>query len=306
MTLLGLLVATAAAFAITERLKLVKSPVYGTLVSTWISPGCNCVNRKAAVSVKLRHADTVTVTIVDGRRHLVRTLAAGEFVPRGRAVFTWDGRNDLGGRMPDGVYRAEVHLARQHRTILLPNPITLDTQPPKVLAASATRRTISPDGDHVHDSTAIRYELDSPGHALVFLGTQLLIRSRSLATKGAVRWYGIVDDAPLKAGTYRLLVGAVDPAGNVTRPSARKLVVIRIRYVELSPRTVVVGRPAVRFGIRVDTDAARYRWTLAGRSGVSTRRVLVLRAPKKAGAYGLVVGEHGHTARAVIVVRSGR
>jgi len=33
VTLLGLLVATAAAFAITEHLKLIKSPVYGTLVS---------------------------------------------------------------------------------------------------------------------------------------------------------------------------------------------------------------------------------------------------------------------------------
>ena len=37
-TLVGLLVATAAAFAITERLKLVKSPIYGTEITSVFSP----------------------------------------------------------------------------------------------------------------------------------------------------------------------------------------------------------------------------------------------------------------------------
>ena len=39
VTLVGLLVATAAAFAITERLKLTKSAVYGTIIETYGTTG---------------------------------------------------------------------------------------------------------------------------------------------------------------------------------------------------------------------------------------------------------------------------
>lgn len=51
--LVGLVIATAAAFAITERLKLEQSPVYGTQISRYI---------------KLRQRDVVTLTIRDARR----------------------------------------------------------------------------------------------------------------------------------------------------------------------------------------------------------------------------------------------
>ena len=60
--LVGLLVATAAAFAITERLKLAKSPIYGTQISkTGFSPTCGCARGQANISIKLRRADNVTV-----------------------------------------------------------------------------------------------------------------------------------------------------------------------------------------------------------------------------------------------------
>jgi hypothetical protein len=74
VTLLGLLVATAAAFAITEHLKLIKSPVYGTLVSKVFSPTCHCSTDTAAVRFRLRRPDRVTVTIVDSRQHQVATV----------------------------------------------------------------------------------------------------------------------------------------------------------------------------------------------------------------------------------------
>jgi hypothetical protein len=306
VTLLGLLVATAAAFAITERLKLVKSPVYGTVVSKRLSPVCGCSHAKATISIKLRRGDDLTVTILNQHRDVVRTLADGVFTVRGEATFVWDGSNDLRIRVPDGVYTPEIHLSQQHRTILLPNRITLDTHAPKVLEATASRGSISPDGDHLRDSVAIRYKLDSPGHALVYLGSALLIRSRSHATQGKVSWYGSVDGAPLKPGLYTLSVGAVDLAGNVTPPDERRPLDVRVRYIQLSRDPIVIRKPGVRFGVGVDTDARSYWWKLAGRHGVSSAAVLLLHAPRRAGRYTLAVGEGRYTAHATLVVGSGR
>jgi hypothetical protein len=304
-TLLGLLFATAAAFAITEHLKLVKSPVYGTFVSKRVSPTCGCARGKAKVSVKLRRADDVTVRILGSGREVVKTLASGVPEPRGRAVFTWDGTTDRGTRAPDGVYRPEVHLAHQHRTILLPNTIVVDTHPPKVLAASPSRPTISPDGDHIGDSIKIDYKLDEPGHVLVYLGSRILIRSRGAKSKSSVTWYGKVDGAPLPAGRYVLRVGADDLAGNLTPAAKRKPVVVVVRYIRLARARIVVRRPSARFEVGVQTEARRYDWTLGARHGVARGSVLRLRAPKQAGRYTLTVSEHGFTSRAEVVVRAG-
>ena len=289
-TLLGLLVATAAAFAITERLKLVKSPIYGTAVSKWLSPTCGCARGKARIRVKLRHGDDVTVTIRDASRHLVDTIVSGKRVPRGRAVFVWDGRTDTGRRAPDGAYRPEIHFAHQHRTILLPNAIVVDTHPPKVLAASVSRATISPDGDHVGDSIKVAYRFNSPARAALYLDSQRLVLTRGHPVKGAFTWRGKVDGKPLKAGTYTLYLGGVDRAGNLTPANARYSLVVRVRYIQLVHDVLRVQKPGVRFGVGVDTDAPIYWWKLNGRHGVATSSLLVLRAPKKPGTYTLVVG----------------
>lgn len=307
VTLLGLLVATAAAFAITERLKLVKSPVYRPYVSKWISPVCGCARGKAKVAVNLRRGDDVTVTILDSHRHVVRTLADGEYVPRGRATFTWDGFGDLGKRAPDGVYQPEIHLARQHRTILLPNRIVLDTRAPTVEKVTLSRDTISPDGDKVGDTIRIRYTLSEPAHVLVYLESTRVLRSRSHQSKGTVTWTGMDGDGrPLKAGTYTLSLGALDLAGNLTSVGDRTPVVVHVRYIRLAGDRIVVGKPGVRFSVGVDTDARKYRWKLAGRRGVASGAVLRLRAPAKAGTYRLTVGERLYSADATLVVRSGK
>ncbi len=303
VVLLGLLVATAAAFAITEHLKLVRSPVYGTLVSKTLSPVCGCARGKATIRIKLRRGDDVTLTILDRQRRVVRTLADGRYLPRGPAVFVWNGLTDAGTRAPDGVYQPQIHLARQHWTIPFPNRIVLDTRPPRVLAATLGRDVVSPDGDGIGDSVKIAYRLDSHAHALVYLGTTRLIRSRFARPRDSVTWYGKVGGVALKPGVYQLAIGAVDLAGNVTPVDERRVVTIRVRYIAVPHRVVV--RAGARLAVPVDTDAKRYAWTLAGRRGVGSGGVLRLAAPAKAGTYALVLAERGHTARAEIVVRGG-
>jgi len=306
VALLGLLIATAAAFAITERLKLVKSPIYGTQVSKRLSPVCGCRHSKATISVILRHGDDVTVTIVDARRDPVRILAVGRPLPRGRAVWRWDGTNDRGGRAPDGSYRVQIHLVKAHRTILLPNRIALDTQPPLVLHAATARAAFSPDGDGRSDVERITYEFDSPAHAVLYLnGKKVLGPTRTHQPKGAVTWRGRVDGATLPQGTYVLWLGGVDLAGNVTPVAERRPVIVRIRYIEPTRQRVVVRAGAIA-GIGVVTDATSYRWALAGRSGVHSGPLFRFRAPSRPGRYTLTLSEHGHSATATVVVGKAR
>jgi hypothetical protein len=301
VTLLGLLIGTSAAFAITEKLKLEKSPITGTLVSAAFSPTCRCALDKANVSVIFRHRDTATVTVLTAGRRPVRTLVDGVPVRAGRALFRWDGRADSGEVAPDGTYFVQIHLAKAHRTVLLPNPIALDTVTPKILPVP-NRTVFSPDGDHQADSVTIHFTLSEPAHALVFLGDRLLIRSRSHAQKGAVTWNGKMDGHALPPGTVTLTIGAVDLAGNAIPPAERARLRLTIRYITLASGRIaaVAGK---RFQIGVSTDARRYGWLLAGRHGYAHGPVLKLRAPGRPGRYVLTVTEHGHSDRATVVVR---
>ena len=105
VTLLGLLVATAAAFAITEHLKLEKSPVAIGKISSVLSPVCDCPTAKATVRFKLRRTGRVTVVIVDADGHKVATIAPNVLARAHSPQHPeWDGRTEAGGPAPDGVY----------------------------------------------------------------------------------------------------------------------------------------------------------------------------------------------------------
>jgi len=295
-------VATAAAFAITERLKLVKSPIYGTLISPVFSPACGCVDRRATISLKFRHSGRVTLSVLDGELDAVRTLTFGRHVPRGRSVFYWDGRTDIGTHARDGDYRVQVHLEDQHRTILLPNRLLLDTKPPDVLDARPNRMQLSPDGDRLGDTVTIRYVFDKPAHVLVYFRGRRIIRGRSHQLRGGVVWTGLINGRVLKPGVVTLTVGAVDLAGNRTPVEQRARVAIEIRYITLANHnfTVKAGR---LFEIGVSTDARKYRWRFGTRSGVASGPVLRLRAPRVAGTYRLALFLHGHSDAATVVVK---
>ncbi|MGH2970900.1 MAG: FlgD immunoglobulin-like domain containing protein [Gaiellaceae bacterium] len=296
--IVGLLAATAAAFAITERLKLTKSPITATkVVHEYVSPRAHT---NAVLSIRFRRRDRVTVSILDSHRHEVDTLAFRVLVPRSRRTFTWNGRTDAGTVAPDGTYRMEVHFTSQRRTILIPNPIVLESKLPAVLDAGVTPKAFSPDGDHQFDTVEIHYKLSEDAHAVVLLNGHRIIKSRSHKSKDKVSWGGKVNGRLLPPGTYVLIVGAVDLAGN----TAKKLqhVRVRLRYIALDAKHVSVGAGAV-LRIGVSTDAKRYHWKLGARSGSASGRVLKLRAPSRRGTYRLTVTERGHSAAATVVVR---
>jgi hypothetical protein len=301
VTLLGLLVATAAAFAITEHLKLIKSPIYGTEVSKAISTTCHCATSKATIRVRLRHSDRLTVTIVDAARHTVATLVSNQHEPKGRVTFTWNGRTDA-GIAREGSFQPEISLANARRTILLPNVIEVVTTAPKVLTASAGKAAFVPGGKR---TLTIHYTLNERAHAVVYLGRKRIIRGRPSRPHGEVKWNGLRHGRVLPPGRYVLSIGALDLAGNETPASGLKQVVVVLRAIALGQTRIDV-RKGAQFIVGVATNAPKYSWRLAGKHGTGRGKKLRLRAPSKRGRYRLVVTENGYSATALVDVGGHR
>jgi len=303
LLVVALLGGTAAAFAVTQGLKIEPSPIVAPRIAKVFSPTCDCPTRVAAIQFKLRKPDRVRLEIVDGGGNVVRTLVAGQRLRRGKVAYTWNGRDDAGSFVGQGVYKPRVHLSAQHRTIDLPNEMQVDTTAPRVLEVKAIGSwpqplSISPDGDGKADRLGLAYKLSERAHALLFVDGRRVVFTRGQQQDGSLTWNGKVDGRLASPGPHVLTLAAQDLAGNVG--PARSLRV-GVRYVQLA-RPVIQAKARTRFGVRVFADA-RYRWRFAGKTGVANSGLLVLRAPRKARKYPLVVSVGPHRDRAIVVVK---
>ena len=299
LIVLALLGATAAAFAITERLKLERSPVTGTRVDRVFSPVCECARNVAVVSIVLRRRETVTLDILNRSGRSIRTLVQNLREPAGRVSYTWDGRDNLERVVEEGVYRPRVQLERNGRTIVLPNPIRVDTTAPVIRLVRVFPRVFSPDSDGSRDRVTASYRIDERARAVMLVDGRQRVQSKFRQVEGNLVWFGRVNGRVVRPGLYEIRLRAVDRAGN--RSLRTRAVPVRVRFVELSRERIEVGA-GKRFSVRVRTDASSYRWLFDGRRGGGSRQVLVLRAPEEPGAYTLYVTAAGRAARAEVVV----
>ena len=297
----ALLAATAAAFALTQGLKLQKSPIFGTRVPLPVfSPVCNCPKEKARIAFKLRKADRLDIAIVDGGR-VVRTIERGRSYPKGPVVIEWDGRDDAGRILPEGEYNPRIRVRGEHQTITLPNPITIDVTPPVVQHVRVAPRVVSPDGDGRRDRVLVSYRLNEPGRgALIVNGKRRGLGTLFPRTEERIAWNATVRGRPVRPGVYALQLIAFDRAGN--RSARTPPIPVAVRYVALGRNRIPVAAGAP-FAVRVSSDAERVRWTLGGRSGFARPGTLRLRAPLQKGRFTLTVAANGHTARAAVFVR---
>ncbi len=298
-----LLVATAAAFAYTERLKLTPSPILGTRVlqGKVFSPTCECTTDAARFTFRLRRRDRVTVTIVDGGGDVVRTLVTDQPRPRGGVRIVWDGYDDLGRVVPDGSYRPRVKLALNRRTIVLPNPLRVDTTPPRVELRGVRPRVFSPDGDNRADRVVVGYRVDERARVALYVDGRRAVRKKGTKTEGTIDWFGKVQGRRVDRGAHALSLVARDVAGNLGEATPAAQVVLR--YIALG-RERIVTAPGRRFALLVSADAARVQWRLAGRTGSVRPGTVRLRAPERPGRYTLTLREHGHAVRAAVIVRA--
>ena len=299
LIVLVLLGATAAAFAFTERVKLERSPITGTKVDRVFSPVCECARDVAVISFVLRRRGTVTVDMLASDGERVRRLVRDREEQKGRVSYTWDGRNDLGEIVEEGVYRPRVELEERGRTIVLPNPIRVDTTAPRIRLLGVRPRVFSPDGDGRRDRITARYETNELARAMMLVAGRRRVLSKFRSTEGQLVWFGRVNGQPVRSGTYEIRLRAFDRAGN--RSSSRRVVPVVARYIELARESIEVAAGR-RFSVRVLSDAASYRWLFAGDRGVGRRQVLVLRAPETPGSYRLYVSLRGRFADSAEVV----
>jgi FlgD Ig-like domain len=298
LIVLVLLAATAVAFGVTERLKLEQPPIAGPEATKVFSPVCDCAEERARIGFRLRERDTISVSIVDEEGDVVRRLVVRERRPAGSFGAAWDGRDEAGNVVAEGVYRPRLRLEDDRRVIVLQTPIRVDTTPPRVLGVAHQPVRFSPDGDGRNDKVSVRYRFSERAHGLLFLGERRVVRTRGQRAEDKLDWHGRVEKRALPAGTYSFTLAAEDTAGNL---SEGRRFTATIRYVELS-RPSIRASVRTRFGVRVLTDAASIRWRFAGGSGRARPGLLVLRAPRRAGRYTLFVEANGHAARADVRV----
>lgn len=215
-----LLVVTATAFAVTQRLKLEPSPISRTRVDDVFSPVCHCPSKVANIEFSLRRADQLRVAIRTDSGEV--TIAQGSFA-QGDVHVRWDGRGANDELLPDGVYFPLVHLERVGRTIDLPNPIRIDTQRPTIRFTSLRPRAFTPGAVKLKAT----YVVSKHAHALLFVDGRRRVFTASKRLHGRLQWSGKVAGHPVRPGRYKVKLVAEDLAGNRSAPTPA--VVVRVR-----------------------------------------------------------------------------
>ncbi|MDX6409222.1 MAG: hypothetical protein QOE13_2293 [Gaiellaceae bacterium] len=212
--------ATATAFAVTQRLKLEPSPISRTRVSDVFSPVCRCASKTANIEFSLRRPDDLRIAVRTGSGEVTvaeRSYAAGDVHAR------WDGRDASGELVPDGVYYPVVQLKRAGRTIDLPNPIRVDTIKPSIKFTSLRPRLFRPGTEKLK----VTYTVSEHAHALLFVDGRRRVFTNSTRLRGRLQWYGRIGGRIISLGRHKLQLVAEDLGGNRSAPTAA--VVVRVR-----------------------------------------------------------------------------
>jgi flagellar hook assembly protein FlgD len=310
LLVLGLLAGTAAAFTVTEHLKLERSPIARPHFTKLFSPTCSCEHQTAHLVFRLRKADRIDAVVVDSEARPVRTLVTGDSHRPGPVRLLWDGRDDGGNVVPDGVYRLRVRLAKERRTILMPTPIFVDTTRPKVRLADAAPTVFSPDGDGRKDTVALTYTVSEGGRPFIIEnGTVAGEGGFSHRGRAVVEWDGTLRGQPLPAGPYELRIRFRDRAGNFSAQS--KPVEVEIAYIHVSP-ALVLARRGGNLRFHAVSDAVGLSWRLLKRgrtvlAGTAQPGVVEAALPRRLrpGRYQLRVSANGHSDTVLVRILRG-
>ena len=334
----ALVAATFGAFFVAQRLKNEPTIIQNFYRTPVFSPNGDGRLDRAKLTFLLKQADRVDVDLIGPSGDSVRGLARGRQLEPYRAVdLKWDGTDDSGRPVPDGIYRARLTLRREGRSIVVPKSVRKDTRPPRPRVLS-----IGPETAEASEllptasGQPARIGFDAPGRVKRVTiwrtdGAEPQRVTSSNATPLAEdatswSWNGEVDGRRVRPGTYLAVAESRDEAGNVGfsvpmrdgRPRivyGRKLpgrAGITVRYLSVQPPSepVVAGEPADVF---IDARGAPWRYTLrrVGEANVirrsegsGTRPRLRLRTPRATGIYLLEVRTRTRAVRVPLVVQA--
>lgn len=141
-----LVLGTAGAFVLTQVLKTEMPVVLRFSVQPiYFSPTGDGTRDRTQIGFDLSEPAEVTFSVVDDDGNIVRELFRDRPL-RGDAKhrFRWDGRDDDGNVVPDGVYRMVVERRKEGRRLQSYKQIVVDTAPPKVALRSAAPGVVDP------------------------------------------------------------------------------------------------------------------------------------------------------------------
>src|SRR5215210_3726912 len=141
-----LVVATIAAFFVTQQLKS-EFPLVIRFAAKpkQFSPTGDRYRDSTEVGFDLSEPAKVTFSIMNGEGNEVRRLVDDrELAGDAKHRFRWDGRDDEGRPVPDGVYRMRVVRRDEGRVIDSDKRVRVDRRPPTVRLLSARPGVIAP------------------------------------------------------------------------------------------------------------------------------------------------------------------
>ena len=219
-----LVVATIAAFFVTQRLKSDEPVVLRfSVTAKAISPNRDGVSDRTLVGFDLSEPARISFSVIDERGDEVRTLVqARDLEGDEKYHFPWDGRDEEGNVVPDGGYRLQVSLRDEGRTLASEKEVRVDTRPPRVRLAFAKPNLISPGlpGSPRLVEIAYRGPKNAAPEYRVFRTDagkpRVVLRFRGSETKSAF-WDGRLRGPLAPDGNYAFSVTVRDKAGNLGR-----------------------------------------------------------------------------------------
>ena len=229
-----LVLATIAAFLATQQLKS-EFPLVIRFAAKPLnfSPNGDGVRDTTQLGFDLSEPARVTFSVMDQEGHEVRRLIndrelAGDAKHRVR----WNGRDDEGVPVPDGIYRMRVLRRDEGRVIDSEKQINVDRHPPRAALLSALPNVIAPGEPGQQPEVRLRYtgpSNEAPVFRVFRTGDgppRLVLRFRGTGNRQAV-WDGRLREGRVAPeGDYAFTVQVRDRSGNPTEapaptPSAR-------------------------------------------------------------------------------------
>lgn len=305
------MLATFTAFFVAQKLKRTEPLVYAVHMKKYISPNGDVVRERGYLRFRTKHADRVTVEVLDRARRVVRTLVDGRELSSGAHRFYWNGRerarNHRAGRpVDDGAYRVRITLARAGRSFVPDKFFVVDTRPPALSAAVAGEHTVSALRDRPRE-IRVNFSGVSPGRRAEFdvyaiRGGRTSQRPVAAFAGERGKPFGVWDltvgrferrdgscfdpfvtkgpARPAAAGTYVFVARACDAAGNTGDSSRRRPpgpgdagndAGLTLRGVEISPGLQPLTAGHVT-ELPVHPPPGGYRYKLSGVAGTTVAR----------------------------------
>ncbi len=218
------LVVVALLLTVTFAAEWLRAPeITAAATQALISPNGDQDRDATTLSYTLSEEATVRIEVLDANGQVVRTLVADETQPAGQGFITWDGTDDSGRRVADGLYRLQITAAGVARSVSRSVLVEVDTTPPTLQLVNL------PNGMRMRQPVLEIQGITEPGASVWISGNPAEI---SVDPDGRFQ-----AQVRLQDGENSFELRAVDEAGNTARLARR------VELVTTPPDVLVTDPP---------------------------------------------------------------